>query len=79
MGRGRFLCACASTQEDNPSRWQAVCGGLCCGRAVSLDACQHLPLLMVASDNGCVQLAVQLCRTAAAILHATQREQLNSY
>lgn len=49
------LCSSVEADHDsaelNASCWQVVCAGFSYSRVVGLDACQHLPLLMVVSDD----------------------------
>jgi hypothetical protein len=38
-------------QDPNQSGWQVLCAGFPSARVVGLDACLHLPLLLVVSED----------------------------
>jgi hypothetical protein len=42
---------CFVLQDPNPSGWQVLCAGFPSARVVGLDACLHLPLLLVVSED----------------------------
>jgi hypothetical protein len=47
-------------QDPNPNGWQVLCAGFPSARVVGLDACLHLPLLLVVSEDRCALLSLPL-------------------
>lgn len=54
-----------------------VASGFPTARVVGLDAAQHLPLLLVASDDGCVRVYDWMRRTRLAVRHMGSRQPLS--
>lgn len=57
--------------------WQVVASGFPTSRVVGLDAVQHLPLLLVASEDGCVRVYDWIRRTRLAVRHMGARQPLS--
>jgi hypothetical protein len=54
-----------------------VASGFPTSRVVGLDAVQHLPLLLVASQDGCVRVYDWMRRTRLAVRHMGARHPLS--
>lgn len=57
------------------SGWQVVSSGFATARVVGLDATQHLPLLLVASEDGWVRVWDWMRRTRLAARHMGSNKQ----
>lgn len=59
------------------SEWKVVASGFPTARVVGLDACTHLPLLLVASEDGWVRVYDWMRRTLLAARHTGTRQPLS--
>uniref|UniRef100_A0A383W626 Uncharacterized protein n=1 Tax=Tetradesmus obliquus TaxID=3088 RepID=A0A383W626_TETOB len=62
--------------DPNPSGWQVLCAGFPSARVVGLDACLHLPLLLVVSEDRWVRVWDWVRRTRVAARHVPDEQPL---
>lgn len=75
--RAGYLCHPLAPQDpQHPSRWQLVCAGFPTGRVVGLDASQHLPMLLVASEDRWVRVWDYVRRVRVAARHMEDEQLL---
>ncbi|KAF6260716.1 hypothetical protein COO60DRAFT_1637364 [Scenedesmus sp. NREL 46B-D3] len=62
--------------DPNPGGWQVLCAGFPSARVVGLDACLHLPLLLVVSEDRWVRVWDWVRRTGVAARHMPDEQPL---